>query len=195
MKRLLLSSLFSFCVAIASAACGGAVEGPPLDPADPEVIPTGVYELEVGVASCSVNDTFRSGARIPLFRKGIGLNVALPTRADVPVGAAVLTSAPRRDFNLAAGAEAWTMKSLSLCSSATVTQSLTLTALQSTSLSFTYSEAYNGCDLPTKTCDVTFSLRLVDRACTPAKDPACKPQTVDVPTGSSAITHWKCACE
>jgi hypothetical protein len=154
---------------IAVASCGGGIEPvveTALDPSDPRILPSGVYQLTVTDASCDVNAELVHSRQAIVVRKA-GTLAGIPLPTDLPTDFSPHGGSPRQDRDLARSEQRFTMQSIS-CGQVGVTT--TIKQLTPTRLALAYRE--DTCFTP---CDVDYLLELVAPACAPPDDPTCVP--------------------
>jgi hypothetical protein len=166
-----------------------------VDPADPDVVPTGLYGISVGAASCNVNDAFQRQDDTFLIRSGTGMNIPLPSRVSGP-NVVSSAAAPRQDFDLETTSMTWERKDDVACPNGSIRVTLTRTELMRSRVAFAYREEPSGCTQAA--CEVDFGFELTERACPPASGPSCVPQKKTVSLGSgdmqSASQEVSCVC-
>lgn len=177
----------SFIAALATA-CGGEVANTaPVDPEDPDVLPTGMYTVDVAEASCSLNETFRGGHQTFLSRVGAGVNYPLPSLP--PPGSLGGLGAPRQDHDL----RKEELAGDTACEDGSLHFSMSVTELTRSRLALRYrQEPRGGCER--EACFVDYTFTLGDRACPPADDPSCTPGKRTFRFGSGASAEVTCAC-
>lgn len=181
-------------VAGSITGCGGEIEpepdsAPRVHPADPDVLPTGSYAIDVSAASCNVNDMFLRRDRAFLIRKDTGVNVPLPFRMGAP---GRVSGTPRQDRDLRQASSEWVAKNEATCPGGTILVTMTMTELTSSRVAFAYREEPRGC--AAEACTVDFAFELAERACPPATDPGCAPERKRVPIGPGAAQDVTCEC-
>ena len=125
----------------------GEVPADPADPSNPEVLPTGLYDVKVIAASCNVNDAFQRDRAMLIVRQGTLANVPLPARRFD-------SGPPRTDWDLTNHAtKKWSMKNEDLCPGGAVATSLQMSELTASSIRFVYREEPVDCFQPTCTVD------------------------------------------
>jgi hypothetical protein len=183
-------------------ACGGEIDGQdavkdvpaegPIDPASPDVLPTGMYTSRVIAASCNVNDAYRRGDRMLVIRARTLANLPLPIPLP-PEHASNMRSAPRQDSDLGRTTMAsWTKTDDPVCPGGTIVISVTLKELTANRLAFEYREEPRDC--AQSSCSIDVALELDERACPPMTDPSCVPGPKKWAFARNSWQEVECQC-